>query len=145
VEPQDGLEVHVGEDIAVHHDHSFAEGALGVFDRAARPEGGLFENVGEADAVVRAIAQHGADALRAEGHAQDDVDDSRFAEQIELELEEGPIEDRNHGFRQFQGQGAEPCALASDQDDRARLHRGAELITEDWRCLIQFVRRLDAG
>ena len=119
-------EIDLRQDVAVEHDDRFAQRLAGVADGAGRAERRRLDDVSDAEADVAAVAEDLLDAPRLVVQAEDDlVDLGHLLQQIELVVQERPLEDRNDRLGRVDGQRAQSRALAPGQQDR--LHRNVPL------------------
>src|SRR4029453_2180937 len=93
-------------------------------DRAARAERLGLDDVADADAEGRAVAEHLFDAAWLVVEAQDHlVDFRRLPEEIDLILQEWPIENRHDGFGRVQREWAESRAFSAGEQDGLHVNR----------------------
>ena len=112
VQRDDGRQIHLRQDVAVEHDDRLAQRLAGVAHRAARAERRRLDDVADREARVAAVAEDLLDAARLVVEAEDHLVDLRhLLQQVELVVEERPIEDRDDRFGRVDGERAEPRAL----------------------------------
>ena len=115
-------EVDLRQHVAVEHDDRFAQRFAGVAHRAGRAERRRLDDVADGEAGVAAVAEDLLDPPRLVVQAEDDlVDLGHLLEQVELVVEERPVEDRDDRLRRVNRQRAQPRAFAPREQDR--LHR----------------------
>ncbi len=115
----DGLDVHGGHDVAVEDDECVADALGCIANRAAGAERGRLDDVAHADARAGAVAKDLFDAARLVVEAENDlVDLGYLLEQIDLIVEERPVEDRDDRLRRVDGERAQACALAPCEQNR---------------------------
>src|SRR5215831_6184346 len=118
VQAEHGGEVDLGQHVAVEDDDRLGQRITGVADRAARAERHRFDDVTDADAEPLALAEDLLDAARLVVEAQDHlVDFGDLLEQVDLVIEERPIEDRHDRLRCVQRERAEARAFATGEQD----------------------------
>ena len=107
-------QVHLGEHVAVEHDDRVGHARRRELHRASGAERRRLDDVADLDAERRAVAEDVFDAARLVVQAQDDlVDLGNLPDEIDLVVEEGPIEDRHDRLRRMQGQRPQPCAFSA--------------------------------
>ena len=118
VQRQHGAQVDLGQHVAVEDDDRFGQRVAGVADRAAGAERHRLDDVAQLEPEALAVAEDLLDPARLVVEAEDDLVDFRhLAQQIDLVVEERPIEDRHDRFRRVDGQRPEPRALAPGEQD----------------------------
>jgi hypothetical protein len=118
VQPDHGREIHFGQHIAVEHDDRVSEEFLGVLDRAGRAERLRLDDISNAQAELRSVAENLFDAPRLVIEAENDLVDFRDRpEQIELIEQERAVEDWDDGLRRVGRQRAQPRAHPAGQQD----------------------------
>ena len=115
--------VEVGKRVAVETDEWFGKQGPYVSDSSSGAERLRLYRVAERDPERISVTEGGLDPPGQRGEAQDDIGDTRLAEQLELRDEERPREERDNGLRTAESKGAEPQRLSPNQNDR--LHRTA--------------------
>ncbi|OLB93808.1 MAG: hypothetical protein AUH30_19130 [Candidatus Rokubacteria bacterium 13_1_40CM_68_15] len=110
-------EIGIGEDVAIQHEHRPPRQVGGVADAAAGAEGLRLDHVAQAYTEVLGLAESLPDVVDAVRAGEDDVGDAVVAEQRELVGEERPIQQGHDRLRAHQRQWAQPCALATGEDD----------------------------
>ncbi len=119
VQRDDRGEVHLRQHIAVEDDDRLAERFAGVAHRAGGAERRRLDDVANGQTSVPAVAEDLLDPARLIVEAENDLVDLRYLpEQVELIVEERPIEDRHDRFRRMDRQGTQPRAFAPRQQDR---------------------------
>ena len=99
VEPQHGGQVDLGQHVAVEDDDRVRERVAGVADRPAGAERHRLDDVADADAESFALAEDLLDAARLIVEAEDDLVDLRdLAEEIDLVIQERPVQDGHDRF-----------------------------------------------
>ena len=100
VQPQHGAEVDLGQHVAVEDDHRLGELIAGVADRAAGAERHRLDDVAQPQAQPVALAEDLLDPARLVVQAENRLVYLRhLPEQVQLVVEERPVEDRNDRFR----------------------------------------------
>ena len=116
MQPQHGAEVDLRQHVAVEHDDRFGQRVAGVADRAAGAERHRLDDVAELEAEALAVAEDLLDPARLVVQAEDDLVDLRhLPQQVDLVVEERPIEDRHDRLRRVDGQRPQPRALAAGE------------------------------
>ena len=124
VQRDDRLQIDFGQDVAVEDDDGISKRVGGKANRAGGAEGRRLHHVAEREAAVAAVAEDFLDAAGLIVEAEDDLVDLRhLLDEIELKLQERPIEDRNDGLRGVNGEGAQPRALAPGEQNRLHADR----------------------
>ena len=130
-----------GQHVAVEHHHRFAQRLAGVADRAGRAERRGLDDVADADAGVAAVAEDLLDPARLVVEAEDHLVDLRhLLQQIELVVEERPVEDRHDRLRRVNRQRAQPRAFAPGEQDR--LHAQPPMLSCDYTALMNLPNSL---
>ena len=118
MQPQHGRQVHLGQDVAVEDDHRVRERVAGVAHRAAGPERRRLDDVANLEADFSPVAEHVLDAAGLVVQAEDDLVDLRhLLQQIDLVVQERPVEDRHDRFRRVERERTEPGALAPGEQN----------------------------
>ena len=124
MEPDHVGQVNLGQDIAVEYDHGLGQVVPGEADGTTRAQGFRLHDVADADASVGPVAEDLLDqvgtVVEAEPHL---VDLGHALQAIELIVQKRPVKDRNDGFGNLEGEGAEPCAHAACEEDRLHARR----------------------
>ena len=90
-------------------------------DGAARTEGFRLHRVSERHPERVPVPEGGLDPPGERGQAENDIGDSRAAEQVELGCEEGTAKERDDRLGTAEREGAQPQRFSPDENDR--LHR----------------------
>ena len=118
VQAQHRRQIHLRQHVAVEHDDRIGDAAGGKLHRAAGAERRRLDDVADLDAQRRAVAEDVLDAPRLVVEAEDDlVDLGNLPDQIDLVVEERPVEDRDDRLGRVQGQRPQPRALAAREQD----------------------------
>jgi hypothetical protein len=118
VQPKNGREVHVGQDVSVEDDHRLGQRVARVADGAARPERLGLDDVADPDPEPFAFTEDLLDPARLVVQAQDDfVDLGDLFQEIDLVVEKRPIQDRHDRFRRVDGERPQPRTLATGEQD----------------------------
>src|SRR6185436_4917266 len=118
MQADDAGEVDLRQHVAVEDDDRFGQLVARVLDRAGRPERHGLDHVTDRDAEFRAVAEDLLDAPRLVIEAEDDFVDLRdLLQEIDLVVEERPVEDRNDRLRGVNRQRPESGSLSSGQED----------------------------
>jgi hypothetical protein len=113
MQADDGAKVDLGEHVAVEHHDRLGELVAGVLDGAGRAEGCRLHDVTDLDAEVGAVAKDLLDAARLVVEAENDLVDLRnLLQEVNLIVQERPVENRNNRLRCVDGQGAQPSPFA---------------------------------
>ena len=117
--PDDRAQIELGQHVAVEDDDRFGELVAGVLDRARGAERGWLDDVANLDADLGSVAEDLLDAPRLVVEAQDDfVDLGHLLEQVELVVEERPVENGHDRLRRMNRERPESRALAPGEEDR---------------------------
>ena len=118
VEPEHCAEIHLGQHVPIEHDDGFGQRVARIADRATGPERHGFDDVAELDSETFALAEDFFDSARlivqAENHL---VYLWHLAQQVDLVVEERPVEDRHDGLRRVDGEGSQASALTASEQD----------------------------
>ena len=99
MQPDDGGQIHLRQDVAVEDHNRLAERLAGVADGARGPQRRRLDHIADRDARLAAVAEDFLDASRLIVEAENHLVDLRhLLEEIELIVEKGPIEDRHDRF-----------------------------------------------
>ena len=121
-------EIDLRQHVAVEHDHRLAQRLAGVAHGAGGAERRRLDDVADAQPAVAAVAEDLFDPARLVVEAEDDLVDLRhLLQQIELVVEERPVEDRHDRLRRVNRQRTEARALAPREQDR--LHRQPPMLS----------------
>ena len=124
VQRDDRLQVDFRQDVAVEDDDGISKRVGGKANRAGGAERRRLDHVAERQAAVAAVAEDFLDAAGLIVQAEDDLVDLRdFLQEIQLKLQERPIEDRNDRFRCVNGERAQTRALAPGEQNRLHADR----------------------
>ena len=119
MEGDDGAQIHLREHVPVEHDDGLAERLAGVANGAGRPERRRLDDVFQAEARVSAVAEDFFDPARLIVQAEDDLVDFRdLLQQVELKLQERPVENRDDGFGCVNRKRTQSRALAPSEENR---------------------------
>src|SRR5579859_1197239 len=118
MQPEHGGEIDLCQHVAIEHDDRFGQRIARVADGAPGPERHRLDHVADTDAEALALADDLFDAARLIVEAENDLVDLRnLLQEIDLIVEERPIEDRNDRLRRVQCQRTQPRALAACDED----------------------------
>ena len=118
VEAQHGREIDIGQHVAVEDDDRFGQRVAGVADRAAGPERHRLDDVAEPHAEPFTFTEDLLDPPRLIVEAEDDFVDLRnLLQQIDLVIEERPIEDRHDRLGRVDRERPQPRAFPSGEQD----------------------------
>src|SRR6185295_9904714 len=110
--------------VAIEHDDRLIQRLAGVADRAGGAERRRLDHVADRQSAVAAVAENFLDPSRLVVEAEDDLVDFRdVLQQIELIVEERPIEDGHDGLGCVNGERTEPRALAPREQNRLHANR----------------------
>lgn len=111
-----GLDVDVGEDVAVGGHEDIVQPGLGELHRSGGAQGLVLVGVDDPDAEVAAVPEdlHRTGLVAA---GEDDLLYARASKGPEQVPDARPVRDREDGLWAVLGQGEQPCALPSDHDD----------------------------
>ena len=102
-------------------------------DRAAGAERLRLDDVAEVDAEIGPVAEHLFDAPRLVVQAEHDLVDFRhLPQQVDLVLQERPVEDRDDRLRRVERQRPEPRAFATGEQDGS--HDNRQILTRSMQC-----------
>jgi hypothetical protein len=116
---------------AVEDDDRFGQLVSRVLDRAGGAERRRFDDVPDLDARVRTVAEDLLDPPRLVVQAEDDFIDLRhLLQQIDLIVQEWPVEDRNDRLRRMNRERPQPGTLAPGKEDRLHDNQRSYSIAE---------------
>ena len=112
------VQIDLRQHVAVEDDDRAVEVRLGELDRAAGAERRGLDQIANRQPDVRAVAEDLFDAAGLVVQAEDHLGDARhLLQQVELVVQERPIENRNDGLGRVQGQRTQPRAFAAGEKD----------------------------
>ena len=118
MQPEHGAEVDLGQYVPVEHNDRLGQRVAGVADRAAGAKRHRLDHVADADAQPLALAEDLFDPPRLVVETEDDLVDLRdLLQQVDLVVEEWPIQDRHDRFRRVHRERPQPRALAAGEED----------------------------
>src|SRR5260221_7868201 len=118
VKPQHGREIHLRQDVAVEDDDRFGERVPRVADGAAGAERHRLDDIPDADAESFPLAENLLDAARLVVETEDDLVDLRdLPQEIDLVVQERPVQDRHDRLGRVDRQRPQPRALSSGEQD----------------------------
>jgi hypothetical protein len=124
----DGLEVEVGQDVAVEDDRRLAQEVLGELVGAGRPHRLRLDGVVDLDAEVRPVAELLLDLQGLIGERERDVVNPCAAERVDLVEQERAVTDGDDGLRRVERQRPEPRALSPCENESLHdVSNGAEV------------------
>ncbi len=118
VQRQHGVQVDLGQHVAVEDDDRSVEMRLGELDRAAGAERLRLDQVADRQADAAAVAEDVLDAARLVVEAEDHlVEPGDLLEQVDLVVQERAVEDRDDGLRRVERERPEPRAFTAGEED----------------------------